>query len=265
MRPAWLRPRSPALREGWRDAVSVRAGSAGLFLPALRPPFLLSAGACGGAAVPAGPLGGLLALGLAAGLAVRLGGPLLVGRGRHRLGGQDGGLRAGQKVGVKFRRLLRLPSLCGTGPAIPAAAPGAAALLPALAGGALFGFVHDGLLFLVVYLHRLHLPHLDGAGGLRRFGLGGGRFRGGGIPGVAADHRDLFAVQLFDAGQILPLLRGAEADCHAVRPGPGGPPDAVDIGLGHLGQVVVEHMDSSLMSMRGRRCRWPPALWSGRP
>ena len=48
MRPAWLRPRSPALREGWRAAVSVRAGSAwGLFLPALRPPFLLSAGACG--------------------------------------------------------------------------------------------------------------------------------------------------------------------------------------------------------------------------
>src|SRR5699024_10406475 len=147
-----------------------------------------------GAAVPAGPLGGLLALGLAAGLAVRLGGPLLVGRGRHRLGGQGGGLRAGPKVGVEFRRLLRLPSLCGTGPAIPAAAPGAAALLPALAGGALFGFVHDGLLFLVVYLHRLHLPHLDRAGGLRRFGLGGGRLRGGGIPGVAADHRDLFAV-----------------------------------------------------------------------
>src|SRR5699024_2499294 len=112
-----------------------------------------------GAAVPAGPLGGLLALGLAAGLAVRLGGPLLVGRSRHRLGGQDGGLRAGQKVGVEFRHLLRLPSLCGTGPAIPAAAPGTAALLPALAGGALFGFVHDGLLFLVVYLHRLHLPH----------------------------------------------------------------------------------------------------------
>src|SRR5699024_6429829 len=47
MRPAWLRPRSPALREVWRAAVSVRAGSAGLFLPALRPPFLLSAGACG--------------------------------------------------------------------------------------------------------------------------------------------------------------------------------------------------------------------------
>ena len=55
-------------------------------------------------------------------------------------------------------------------------------------------------------------------------------------------HRDLAAVQLFNACQILLLLRGAEADGGAVRTGAGSAPDAVHIGLRHLGQVVVEHM-----------------------
>ena len=55
-------------------------------------------------------------------------------------------------------------------------------------------------------------------------------------------HRDLAAVQLFDTCQVLLLLRGAEADGSAVRTGAGGAPDAVHIGLRHLGQVVVEHM-----------------------
>ena len=67
--------------------------------------------------------------------------------------------------------------------------------------------------------------------------------RGGhAVPRVAGYHRDLAAVQLFNACQILLLLRGAEADGGAVRTGAGGAPDAVHIGLRHLGQIVVEHM-----------------------
>ena len=67
--------------------------------------------------------------------------------------------------------------------------------------------------------------------------------RGGhAVPRVAGYHRDLAAVQLFNACQVLLLLRGAEADGGAVRTGAGGAPDAVHIGLRHLGQVVVEHM-----------------------
>ena len=55
-------------------------------------------------------------------------------------------------------------------------------------------------------------------------------------------HRDLAAVQLFNACQVLLLLRGAEADGSAVGTGTGRAANAVDVGLGHLGQVVVEHM-----------------------
>src|SRR5699024_6921152 len=94
--------------------------AAGLFALGLRGP-----------AVAAGPLlGGLAALGRAARLAVLGGGPLFLGGGRHRLGRQDGGLGAGQEVGVELG-LLGLCPLGGTGFAIPTAAPGAAALLSA--------------------------------------------------------------------------------------------------------------------------------------
>ena len=59
---------------------------------------------------------------------------------------------------------------------------------------------------------------------------------------MAGDDRDLAAVQLFDPGQIFLFLRGAEADGSAVGTGTGRAANAVDVGLGHLGQVVVEHM-----------------------
>ena len=59
---------------------------------------------------------------------------------------------------------------------------------------------------------------------------------------MAAHHRDLAAVQLFDARQILLLLGCAEADRRTVGTGAGRAADAVHIGLRHLGQVVVEHM-----------------------
>ncbi len=67
--------------------------------------------------------------------------------------------------------------------------------------------------------------------------------RGGhAVPGMAGDNRDLAAVQLFDPCQIFLFLRGAEADGSAVGTGTGRAANAVDVGLRHLGQVVVEHM-----------------------
>ena len=59
---------------------------------------------------------------------------------------------------------------------------------------------------------------------------------------MAGHHRDLPAVQLFDPGQILLLLRGAETDGRAVGTGAGRAADAVDVRFRHFGQVVVEDM-----------------------
>ena len=59
---------------------------------------------------------------------------------------------------------------------------------------------------------------------------------------MAGHHRDLPAVQLFDACQIFLLFGRAEAHRRTIGTGTGGASDAVDIGLRHFGQVVVKNM-----------------------
>ena len=66
--------------------------------------------------------------------------------------------------------------------------------------------------------------------------------RGHAVPRVAAHHGNFAAVQLFDACQILLLLRCTEADRRTVGTGAGRAADAVHVSLRYLGQVVVEHM-----------------------
>ena len=62
------------------------------------------------------------------------------------------------------------------------------------------------------------------------------------LPRVAGHYRDLFAVEFFNACQIFTLLGGAEAYGHTIGTGTGCAADAMHIGFGHFGQVVVEYM-----------------------
>ena len=55
-------------------------------------------------------------------------------------------------------------------------------------------------------------------------------------------HRDLLPSELLDIAQIGALVVGAEADCDPVGTRPRGPADAVDILLGDVGKVVVDHV-----------------------
>src|SRR5690606_762848 len=48
--------------------------------------------------------------------------------------------------------------------------------------------------------------------------------------------------QPLDVAQIITLVLGAEADRHALAPGARGAADAVDVLLGHVGQLEVDHV-----------------------
>ena len=68
--------------------------------------------------------------------------------------------------------------------------------------------------------------------------------RGGSPAGLSLIHiylGDGFADQLFDLPQIGQLRRHAEADRKAAVPGPAGAADPVDVGLGDVGQIEVDH------------------------
>src|SRR5436190_20261039 len=54
--------------------------------------------------------------------------------------------------------------------------------------------------------------------------------------------RDLVAGQLLDVAQIGPLILGAEGDRDPGRPGTRRPPDPVDILLGDVRQLEVDHV-----------------------
>ena len=183
-------------------------------------------------------------------------------------------------MGVKLGLCVAAAARGLRGTALTAAVIIGTAVFIASAGSALLVFVHEMFLFCFDFGGRVCLLGFGfGLDGLCRFrvffcfgcffrlggfyrlfnrgrGLGCGLhlgfsaphrgrcFHRGGhaVPGVAGDDRDLTAVQLFDAGQILFFLGCAEAHRRAVGTGAGRAPDTVDIGLGHLGQVVVEDM-----------------------
>ena len=168
-------------------------------------------------------------------------------------------------MGVKLG--LRIASPVGDGGTVLAAGAVSigTAVFIAPAGSSLLIFVHGWFLFRLRFQRLLFCGRFfffgsgrfHGLGGLFRLGSRGFGFRlglfaphrrlllgGGGhaVPRVAGHHRDLLAVQLFDAGQILLLLRGAEADGGAVCARAGRAADAVDVSFRHFGQVVVEDM-----------------------
>src|SRR6202040_1616529 len=60
--------------------------------------------------------------------------------------------------------------------------------------------------------------------------------------GAAVFPRQRDADQFLDVAQIRDLLTGAERDRHAVSAGPRGAADAVDVGLGNVGQIEIHHM-----------------------
>ena len=60
--------------------------------------------------------------------------------------------------------------------------------------------------------------------------------------GVVLHHGQLLSDQLFNVPQQGLLSKVAEGDGLAPPSGPAGAANAVDIGLGHLGQVIVEHV-----------------------
>src|SRR5262249_13809374 len=74
-------------------------------------------------------------------------------------------------------------------------------------------------------------------GGLGRRGIGGGHHEG-----MVLHHRERAAGDALDIAQIAALIGGAEGEGRAARPRPGSPPDAVDIALGHVRDLVVDHM-----------------------
>jgi len=74
----------------------------------------------------------------------------------------------------------------------------------------------------------------------------GTRIRGGlarplgrGFQGMALEHRDGAADEPFDSAEKIALRAVAESDRDAVETGARGASDAMDVGLGFLGQVEV--------------------------
>src|SRR5262245_52345564 len=61
-------------------------------------------------------------------------------------------------------------------------------------------------------------------------------------PQPMRDDRNLLANGALDIAQERTLFRIAEGDGFARAAGPGGAADAVDIGFGHEGQIVIHHM-----------------------
>src|SRR5437868_9903933 len=68
------------------------------------------------------------------------------------------------------------------------------------------------------------------------------RLGGGGEAGGQRRNGDALARSPLDVAQIAALIRAAESDGDAVGAGARGAPDAVDILLGHVGQVEVDDM-----------------------